>query len=82
MKDLTGGFKIWPRNILESINFSRINLDGYAFQIKMNLLAENKNFKIQEIPINFVERKHGKSKLSSKVIIEAIKFLIFDKNEK
>ena len=82
VKDLTGGFKIWPRNILESINFSRINLDGYAFQIKMNLLAENKNFKIQEIPINFVERKHGKSKLSSKVIIEAIKFLIFDKNEK
>tara|TARA_B110000003_G_scaffold260906_1_gene282182 strand:- start:148 stop:852 length:705 start_codon:yes stop_codon:yes gene_type:complete len=82
VKDLTGGFKIWPRNILESISFSRINLDGYAFQIKMNILAESKNFKIQEIPINFVERKHGKSKLSSTVIIEAIKFLIFDTNEK
>lgn len=82
VKDLTSGFKIWPRNILESINFSHNNLDGYAFQIKMNLLAESKNIKIQEFPINFVERKYGKSKLNSKVIIEAIKFLIFEKNEK
>jgi len=82
VKDLTGGFKIWPRNILESIDFSNVNLDGYAFQIKMNILAENKNFEIKEIPINFVERKHGKSKLNSKVITEAIKFLLLDKNEK
>jgi dolichol-phosphate mannosyltransferase len=75
IKDLTGGFKIWPRNILESVNFGLVKLDGYAFQIKMNILAENSNFKIQEIPINFVERQRGKSKLSSKVILEAINFL-------
>lgn len=75
IKDLTGGFKIWPRNILESLNFGLVNLDGYSFQIKMNIMAENSNFKIQEIPINFVERQRGKSKLSSKVILEAIKFL-------
>ena len=76
IKDLTGGFKIWPRNILESINFSLVNLDGYAFQIKMNILTEKNNFKIQEIPINFVERQQGKSKLSGKVIFEAISFLL------
>lgn len=76
IKDLTGGFKIWPKNILESISFDKIELNGYSFQIEMNYLTSKAGFKILEVPIHFIERENGNSKLSNRVVLEAILYLI------
>jgi len=82
VKDLTGGFKVWPKKILESISFDKIELNGYAFQIEMNFLTSKAGFKILEVPINFIERVNGKSKLSNSVVLEAIFYLIKNLNSK
>jgi len=82
VKDLTGGFKVWPKKILESISFDKIELNGYSFQIEMNFLTSKAGFKILEVPINFIERANGKSKLSNSVVLEAIFYLIKNLNSK
>ncbi len=69
--DLTGGFKCFRRKVLESINLDTIMSDGYAFQIEMNYRAYKKGFKITEIPIIFIERRAGSSKMSKKIVWEA-----------
>ncbi|MCD6086597.1 MAG: polyprenol monophosphomannose synthase [Candidatus Hydrothermae bacterium] len=69
--DLTGGFKCFRREVLESINLDTIMSDGYAFQIEMNYRAYKKGFKITEIPIIFIERRAGSSKMSKKIVWEA-----------
>lgn len=71
IKDLTGGFKCFRRSVLEAIDLDRVRSDGYAFQIEINYKAFSKGFKIQEIPIIFVERRAGSSKMSKKIIWEA-----------
>ena len=71
IKDLTGGFKCFRRCVLEAIDLDRIRSDGYAFQIEVNYKAYSKGFKITEIPIIFVERRAGSSKMSKKIIWEA-----------
>jgi dolichol-phosphate mannosyltransferase len=73
--DSTGGFKCFRREVLESIDFSKISSLGYAFQIEINYYAWKKKFKIYETPIVFTDRKRGVSKMSSKIIREAILLL-------
>ncbi len=72
IKDPTGGFKCFRREVLEEIDLDRIMSDGYSFQIEMNYKAWKKDFKISEIPIVFVERRSGESKMSKAIVREAI----------
>jgi dolichol-phosphate mannosyltransferase len=72
IKDTTGGFKCFRRNVLESIDLDKIKSNGYAFQIELNFKAYKKGFKICEIPIIFVDRVKGNSKMSKKIVREAI----------
>jgi len=72
VKDSTGGFKCFKREVLEKIGLDRIHSNGYAFQIEMSFRAWKKGFKIKEIPIIFVDRREGESKMSKKIIREAI----------
>ncbi|HXF58438.1 MAG TPA: polyprenol monophosphomannose synthase, partial [Candidatus Saccharimonadales bacterium] len=71
IKDLTGGFKCFRRGVLEAIDLSRVKSDGYAFQIEMNYKAWRKGFRIKEIPILFVDRSVGESKMSRRIVWEA-----------
>ncbi len=72
IRDPTSGFKCFRREVLESINLNRIYSDGYSFQIEMNYWCWRKGFRIEEIPIVFVDRNTGSSKMSRRIIIEAI----------
>jgi dolichol-phosphate mannosyltransferase len=72
IKDATGGFKCFRREVLESINLDNISSNGYAFQIEMNYKAWKKKFRIKEIPIIFVDRFQGTSKMSKKIVREAV----------
>lgn len=72
IKDSTGGFKCFRRTVLEAINLDEVKSDGYAFQIEMNFKAWRKGFRIKEIPIIFVDRIAGSSKMSKKIIREAV----------
>ena len=70
--DATGGFKCFRRRVLESIDLSQVRSNGYAFQIEMSFRAWRKHFKIVEIPIVFVDRTEGQSKMSRSIVREAI----------
>jgi dolichol-phosphate mannosyltransferase len=72
LRDATGGFKCFRRKVLESINFENVKSSGYAFQIEMSMRAWKSGFKIKEIPIIFVDRIAGSSKMSKKIMREAI----------
>lgn len=71
VKDTTAGFKCYKRKVLETINLERIKFMGYAFQIEMKYSAFKKGFKIVEVPITFVDRVEGVSKMSTKIFKEA-----------
>lgn len=75
VKDLTAGFKCFRKKVLESIDLSKIHSDGYAFQIEMDYYAYEKGFRIKEVPIIFIERRSGTSKMSKRIIKEAF-FLV------
>lgn len=70
--DSTGGFKCFRRRVLESIDLTQIKSNGYSFQIEMNFKTWKKGFKIKEIPIIFVDRVQGTSKMSKKIVREAV----------
>ena len=70
--DATGGFKCFRREVLEAIDLDRVKSNGYAFQIEMNYKAWKKRFRIKEIPIIFVDRVKGTSKMSKKIVREAV----------
>lgn len=70
--DLTGGFKCFRRRVLEELNLSRIRSEGYSFQIEVTSRAWTRGFRIAEIPIVFVDRTKGESKLSRGIIWEAV----------
>ena len=70
--DATGGFKCFRRRVLESIDLSDVKSNGYAFQIEMTYRAWKKGFRIIEIPIVFVDRTEGSSKMSKKIVREAV----------
>ncbi len=72
IKDSTGGYKCFRREVLEAIDLDRIKSNGYAFQIEMTFKAWKKGFKIKEIPIIFVDRVKGTSKMSKKIVREAV----------
>ena len=72
LRDATGGFKCFRREVLEAINLDDVNSTGYSFQIEMSLRAWKKGYRIKEIPIIFVDRIAGQSKMSKKIVREAI----------
>ncbi len=72
LHDATGGFKCFRRQVLEAINLDDVHSTGYSFQIEMSLRAWKKGFRIKEIPIIFVDRIAGQSKMSKKIVREAV----------
>lgn len=70
--DLTGGFKCFRRRVLEAIELAEIRSNGYAFQIEMSVRAWRKGFKLAEVPIVFVDRTEGHSKMNKAIVREAI----------
>jgi dolichol-phosphate mannosyltransferase len=70
--DATGGFKCFRRKVLEAIDLTKVKSNGYAFQIEMSFRAWKKGFRIVEIPIVFVDRTEGSSKMSRAIIREAV----------
>jgi dolichol-phosphate mannosyltransferase len=70
--DTTGGFKCFRRDVLAAIDLESIHSNGYAFQIEMNFRAWRKKFRIKEIPIVFVDRRAGTSKMSKSIVREAM----------
>ena len=72
LTDCTGGFKCFRRSVLEAIDLSTIKSDGYSFQIEMNYRCFEKGFRIGEIPIIFIDRHAGTSKMSKKIVREAV----------
>ncbi len=70
--DATGGFKCFRRTVLEAINLDDVRSNGYAFQIEMSFRAWRRGFRIVEIPIVFVDRTEGVSKMSKRIVREAI----------
>ena len=70
--DATGGFKCFRRSVLEAIDLSGVRSNGYAFQIEMSYRAWKRNFRIAEIPIVFVDRTEGTSKMSRSIVREAV----------
>ena len=70
--DATAGFKCYRRKVLESIDLDRIHSNGYAFQIEMKYRAYRKGFRLAEVPITFNDRHVGQSKMSRKIIVEAL----------
>lgn len=71
IRDTTSGFKCFRRKVLEAIDLNKIHSDGYAFQIEMHYKVWKKGFRLKEIPIVFVDRNIGVSKMSSGIIREA-----------
>ena len=72
IKDPTGGFKCFRIEVLKSIDLDRVHSNGYSFQIEMNFKAWRKGFRWIEIPIIFVDRRVGHSKMSKAIIREAV----------
>jgi dolichol-phosphate mannosyltransferase len=70
--DLTGGFKCYRRNVLETIDLEHINSIGYAFQIEMTWWAIQRGFRVGEVPIIFYGRDHGETKFSRAILWEAV----------
>ena len=71
LRDLTGGFKCYRRTVLETIGIERISSKGYAFQIETTYRAIQRGFRVVEVPITFVERTHGSSKMGGAIVLEA-----------
>lgn len=72
VKDPTAGFVCYRKKVLETINFDQINFVGYAFQIEMKFAAWKLGFRVVEIPITFVDRKFGTSKMNKNIIKEGV----------
>ena len=75
VKDLTGGFKVFRRKVIESMDLNAVLSDGYAFQIETTFRALKKGFNVTEVPIVFRDRMFGCSKLSKKIIWEAFRIV-------
>ena len=75
VKDMTSGFRCYSKKSLNEIKYQQTQSDGYSFQIEMTLRCVEKKLSIKEVPIIFNERRVGKSKMSKKIIVEALIFL-------
>jgi dolichol-phosphate mannosyltransferase len=72
IRDATGGFKCWRREALAGIELERVRSNGYAFQIEMNFRAWRRGFRLAEVPIVFVDRDTGESKMNKRIGLEAL----------
>ena len=72
LKDSTGGFKVWRREVLETVQLDQVRSQGYSFQIEMNFRTWHRGFTIIEEPIIFADRTIGESKMSKTIMYEAI----------
>jgi len=72
VKDLTGGFKCFRREALEALDLGTVTSTGYAFQIELTYRAIRRGFRVVEVPITFVDRRVGKSKMSRAIVFEAL----------
>ena len=72
VRDLTGGFKCFRREVLEKIHFDTVRSQGYAFQVELTYRAVRAGFEVVEVPIVFRERRLGKSKMSWRIAAEAM----------
>jgi dolichol-phosphate mannosyltransferase len=71
IKDTTAGFKCYKKEVLQKIQLDNVTFKGYAFQICMKYAALKHGFKVKEIPITFIDRLYGESKMSSGIFKEA-----------
>jgi dolichol-phosphate mannosyltransferase len=69
--DITGGFKMWRREVLERMPLDQVKSNGYMFQVEMGYIAELMHLRIKEVPIHFAERIHGQSKINFSIQLEA-----------
>jgi dolichol-phosphate mannosyltransferase len=72
VRDLTGGFKCFRREVLEAIHFDGVRSQGYAFQVELTYRAVQAGFRVQEVPIIFRDRERGQSKMSWRIAVEAM----------
>ncbi len=72
VRDLTGGFKCFRREVLEAIHFDSVRSQGYAFQVELTYRAVRAGFRVVEVPIVFRDRQHGTSKMSWRIAAEAV----------
>jgi dolichol-phosphate mannosyltransferase len=72
IRDLTGGFKCFRRQVLEAVDLDAVHSKGYAFQIEMTYRALRKGFRVVEVPIRFADRTEGHSKMSRAIVVEAV----------
>ena len=72
VRDLTSGYKAFSRRVLEAIDLGRIRSEGYSFQIELTFRALRAGFRVAEVPIHFVDRRAGKSKMSRRIFAEAV----------
>jgi dolichol-phosphate mannosyltransferase len=72
VRDLTGGFKCYRRAVIEALPLEEIHSKGYAFQIETTYRATRKGFRVREVPITFVDRVEGGSKMSRSIVVEAV----------
>ncbi|HET8723469.1 MAG TPA: polyprenol monophosphomannose synthase [Anaeromyxobacteraceae bacterium] len=73
VRDLTGGFKCFRREVLQAIDLPTVECSGYAFQIELTYRTLRKGFRVKEIPIVFVDRRVGQSKMSRRIVLEALR---------
>jgi dolichol-phosphate mannosyltransferase len=74
--DCTGGFRCYRREVLENIDLDTVQSRGYAFQVELTYRTMKCGFKIVETPITFIDRVHGKSKMSRKIVLEAFSYVL------
>jgi dolichol-phosphate mannosyltransferase len=72
VRDLTGGFKCFRREVLEEIDLPTVRSRGYAFQVELTYRAVRRGFRVREVPIRFRDRLHGRSKMSTRIALEAM----------
>jgi dolichol-phosphate mannosyltransferase len=72
VRDLTGGFKCFRREVLEAIDLDTIEARGYAFQVEMTYRAIRAGFRVVEVPIVFRDRRAGTSKMDRRIVAEAV----------
>ena len=72
VRDLTGGFKCFRRDVLEHLDLNGVHADGYGFQIELTYRALKAGFRVVEIPITFRDRRVGQSKMTTRIVLEAV----------
>ena len=71
VRDCTSGYRCWRRDALAELPFDRLGSEGYAFLVEMLYVAARRGCRVAEVPITFVERRRGESKLSGAVVVES-----------